>query len=148
MLFLQCGSLLLTPGGGSRQRSSMSAMESKPDGRWMRSEPPFSTRDQTNIIGTNSGRRVPRTPSDFPRTNYFRSSIDCLTGTFHCFSRPPLTRVEAMPARLPRVITSRLKIYEHTLELCRCRWRRQLGFRNNSPLSWRSLNTNGKSFPA
>jgi hypothetical protein len=50
--------------------------------------------------------------------------------------------------RLPSVITSRLKIYEHILELCRCRWRRQLGFRNNNPLSWYRLNTNGKSFPA
>jgi hypothetical protein len=49
---------------------------------------------------------------------------------------------------LPKVITSRLKIYEHTSELCRCRCRRRLGSRNNNPLSWYSLNTNGKSFPA
>jgi hypothetical protein len=101
-----------------------------------------------NIIWTNSGRRFPRTPLAFPRTKYFTSSIDCLIGTFHITTlRPPLTRAEAVPSRLPRVITSRLKIYEHTLELCRCRWRRQLGFRNNNPLSWYSLNTNGKSFP-
>ena len=50
--------------------------------------------------------------------------------------------------RLPKVIKSQLKIYERILELCRCRWRRQLGFRNNNPLSWYRLNTNGKSFPA
>ena len=88
---LQCESRVrsMAPGGGSRQRSMMSATEGEPDGRWMRPEPPLATPRRTRFFCGNPHR-----------TNFWRENRCGLR-------RAPLNWTAAVRPRLPWSIPHR-----------------------------------------